>query len=40
MFLIMQVADIISCSLGGFACFHKREVGVREGVCQQRPVSV
>lgn len=25
---IMQVADIISWSLGRFACFHKREVAV------------
>lgn len=24
----MQVADIISWSLGGFACFHKREVAL------------
>ena len=29
----MQVADIISWSLGGFACFHKREVALHECVC-------
>lgn len=29
----MQVADIISWSLGTFACFHKREVGLCACVC-------
>lgn len=29
----MQVADIISWSLGRFACFHKREVALCIYVC-------
>lgn len=29
----MQVADIISWSLGRFACFHKREVALCICVC-------